>query len=584
MVCSRFAGFAMVALACIAAVCANHVHYNWTVQDIENVNPDGLHPRRAIGINGQWPPPPISVNSTDKLTVNVTNGLESRAHTTLHSHGIFFNRTNFFDGASMITQCPIPAGWSMKQDILNSDLSPNETYGQQWGTYWAHSHYRGQYVDGFRTPLVIHNADGEAYAYDDDYVVTLGDWYHQSHAHLNKTKFMVSTNPGGDEPVPKSHLMYFQHVPANGEAKNLDGFNENATLPFQPGKTYRLRIINMSALAMFHFWIEGHDMKIIEVDGVDVQAFPVDFVSIAAAQRVSVLVHARASDDSNWKIHAAADPDMYDDIPKTLKLNTTSTLSYGDNKPFGHGRAFLDNFPLFDDTVLVPLRPIAPYQVAKHSTRRVDIDFTAHKNGLTYAGFNNITFQQPLVPSLFTMKSMGMQAMDPRMFGPNGHAVVAKHMETVELVLYNWDDGSHPFHMHGTQFQITHRSMNVSSPDPSINPPRNVTKANPVRRDTVQVPALGSITIRFIADNPGAWFFHCHIDWHLTQGLAMLVIQAPDIVQNEFQIPAALYEQCKAHGLPSEGNAGGKWSATDFGHLPRPPMLNQTVWHNGIAY
>jgi len=28
----------------------------------------------------------------------------------------------------------------------------------------------------------------------------------------------------------------------------LPGYSENATLPFQPGKTYRLRIINMSGL------------------------------------------------------------------------------------------------------------------------------------------------------------------------------------------------------------------------------------------------------------------------------------------------------------------------------------------------
>ena len=46
------------------------------------------------------------------------------------------------------------------------------------------------------------------------------------------------------------------------------GFNENATLPFQPGKTYRLRIVNTSAFAAFFFWIDGHEMTIIEVDGV----------------------------------------------------------------------------------------------------------------------------------------------------------------------------------------------------------------------------------------------------------------------------------------------------------------------------
>lgn len=46
------------------------------------------------------------------------------------------------------------------------------------------------------------------------------------------------------------------------------GFNENATLPFVPGKTYRLRIINTSALSAFYFWIDGHNMRLVEVDGV----------------------------------------------------------------------------------------------------------------------------------------------------------------------------------------------------------------------------------------------------------------------------------------------------------------------------
>jgi len=46
------------------------------------------------------------------------------------------------------------------------------------------------------------------------------------------------------------------------------GFNENATLPFVPGKTYRLRIVNTSAFSAFFFWIDGHDMRIIEADGV----------------------------------------------------------------------------------------------------------------------------------------------------------------------------------------------------------------------------------------------------------------------------------------------------------------------------
>jgi hypothetical protein len=49
--------------------------------------------------------------------------------------------------------------------------------------------------------------------------------------------------------------------------------------------------------------------------------------------------------------------------------------------------------------------------------------------------------------------------------------------------------------------------------DPSVNSLANGT-ANPVRRDTVTVPAQGWTVIRFRADNPGVWMFHCHIEWH----------------------------------------------------------------------
>lgn len=61
---------------------------------------------------------------------------------------------------------------------------------------------------------------------------------------------------------------YFGPIPGTTTSGSAVGFNENTTLPFQPGKTYRLRIINTSAFAAFYFWIDGHDMRIIEADGV----------------------------------------------------------------------------------------------------------------------------------------------------------------------------------------------------------------------------------------------------------------------------------------------------------------------------
>ena len=54
------------------------------------------------------------------------------------------------------------------------------------------------------------------------------------------------------------------------------------------------------------------------------------------------------------------------------------------------------------------------------------------------------------------------------------------------------------------------KSTDYLSDDPELNPPI-VEQENPMRRDTVTVPPGGSTTIRFRADNPGAWLLHCHV-------------------------------------------------------------------------
>lgn len=80
------------------------------------------------------------------------------------------------------------------------------------------------------------------------------------------------------------------------------------------------------------------------------------------------------------------------------------------------------------------------------------------------------------------------------------------------------DTGFHPFHLHGHDFQVVNKAMDYTSNDTELNPPIDENQVNPIRRDTVTVPPGGSTTIRWRADNPGAWLFHCHVDWHHTQG------------------------------------------------------------------
>ena len=49
---------------------------------------------------------------------------------------------------------------------------------------------------------------------------------------------------------------------------------------------------------------------------------------------------------------------------------------------------------------------------------------------------------------------------------------------------------------------------------------------DPVWRDVVSTGTPGdNVTIRFRTDNPGPWFLHCHIDFHLEAGFAVVLAE-----------------------------------------------------------
>ncbi|RYP41806.1 hypothetical protein DL767_000822 [Monosporascus sp. MG133] len=55
---------------------------------------------------------------------------------------------------------------------------------------------------------------------------------------------------------------------------------------------------------------------------------------------------------------------------------------------------------------------------------------------------------------------------------------------------------------------------------------------NPMRRDTVTVPAFSHVVIRFVADNPGLWALHCHVAWHMEGGMFVSLAERPgDLVE-----------------------------------------------------
>ena len=50
-----------------------------------------------------------------------------------------------------------------------------------------------------------------------------------------------------------------------------------------------------------------------------------------------------------------------------------------------------------------------------------------------------------------------------------------------------------------------------------------INRFDPVRKDTIVVPYGGYSVIRIWATNPGIWFMHCHIDGHMVEGMALML-------------------------------------------------------------
>lgn len=115
--------------------------------------------------------------------------------------------------------------------------------------------------------------------------------------------FMSKGNPTGAEPVPQAALM---------------NDTQNLKVPVQPGKTYLFRLVNVAAFAGQYVWIEGHNISIVEVDGVYTEPAEASMIYISAAQRYSFLVTTRNDTSSNFAIVGSMDTVSYGSAPTRM--------------------------------------------------------------------------------------------------------------------------------------------------------------------------------------------------------------------------------------------------------------------------
>lgn len=549
-------------------------HYYFNITTLVEESPDGVK-RNLTVVNGQYPGPLLEANAGDTLFIHVENQMEDEP-VTIHCHGLFFNNRNSFqDGAAYINQCPIPPQANYTYEI--------ELDAKQYGTYWYHSHFGGQYADGLFGPLVIHSA--EEYnamnsSYDKDIVVLVNDYYHDVAS--NYLPEYLGPDNENTEPDPDNGLIQGQNkfdyvastylVPNGGDSSDVSYTQANVSVfTLDPNSTYRLRLINVGFFLSFDFEIDSHDLEIVEADGTLVDPITVDSLAVSLAQRYSFILKPRddSQDLGNYWMQARFNQFCAKVENANFNPDVRAIVSYSNDEDlsnlqvpdsewqYGGGDVECNEF---DQTLLHTANVTSVPRVANGSTLPdvrfdVDVSFLIKENQLSRGYLNDHTFQNPSNGS--TMYQLAFAANDNTikdldvkdLLTDNDNQYMLNINEKgtiVDIVINNYDDGNHPFHLHGHKFWVLAIGNTGFFSDKHYTDDSDVMNfENPVLRDTVNIPGFGWGVLRFVADSPGVWPFHCHIGWHMESGLMMQFNVLQEEYSNWDHYPEQWYEQCQ---------------------------------------
>ncbi|XP_059667841.1 laccase-17-like [Cornus florida] len=503
--------------------------------------------KSIVTVNGQFPGPRIIAREGDRLLVKVVNHVQYNV--SLHWHGIRQLRTGWADGPAYITQCPIQTGQSYVY---------NFTITGQRGTLWWHAHISWLRATLYG-PIVILPKRHIPYPFPQPHKevpIIFGEWWKAD----TETIISQALQTGG--------------APNNSDAFTINGLpgplyncsaKDTFKLKVKPGKTYLLRLINAALNDELFFSIANHTVTVVEADAVYVKPFKTSIVLITPGQTTNVLLKANSNIPNNATFLMAARP--YATGPATFDNTTTAgileyhhpssaTKSQKKNLPL-----LKPKFPKFNDTLFATkftnkLRSLATKKFPANVPKTVNKQFfftvglgistcsktqTCTNNTRVAAAINNVSFVQPntaLLQAHFFRQSKGVYTTDfpanpPFKFNYTGtppnnimvssgtKVVVLPFKTSVELVMQDTSiigAESHPLHLHGFNFFIVGQGFGNYDPK---NDPAKFNLVDPPERNTVGVPSGGWVAIRFLADNPGVWFMHCHLEVHTSWGLKM---------------------------------------------------------------
>ncbi|XP_037414794.1 laccase-8-like [Triticum dicoccoides] len=519
----------LVLALCAAMASAAVVEHNFTVggMNISQLCMDSV----IYTANEQMPGPTIEATEGDTVAVHVVN--DSPYPLSLHWHGIFQLLSGWADGAHMITECPIqPSG--------NFTYRFNIT-GQE-GTLWWHAHSSLLRATIYGALIIKPRNGTGGYPYTAPYgeiPIILGEWWNKNVDDVEKDAHLTGLGPD------VSDALTINGKPGDLTSCRGAGIYE---VEVEYNQTYLLRIINAAVNVELFFKVSGHNFTVVAIDASYTEPYATDVIVIAPGQTVDALMTTSATPGGRYYMAA----NVFESKTVQIRFNNGTVTGIITYKGAANGTApSMPAMPAPTDVVTAgnfywslrglvrPIDPPLPTTVDHQMLVEFGVDQApcapdqTRCQGFALVAFmNRNSFQFPKNASLLQASFDGVPGVytedfpssPPLLPGIRKATSVKRvnHSDVVEVVLQSQAYSSalgtenHPIHLHGFNFFVLAQGLGRFDLNATYN------LVNPRVRNTVIVPGGGWTVIRFVANNPGMWFMHCHLDAHLPLGLAMV--------------------------------------------------------------
>eukprot|EP00667_Euglena_gracilis_P005467 EG_transcript_5507 len=581
----------------------------------------------VVVANGQLPGPAAYLTIGDTLRLVVHNRLNA-VSISLHCHGFINGNNSWNDGVGQVTQCPINGYQSFTYILPSTGQRGTYWWHEHHVVMRAYGLYGPVIIRDPADPILAqfqYTAEevlmiGDAYHRDWSEVYTglLQDT--ASWVWAGDPEAILHNGRGCYRAQNSTSLVFDINVLAACYANTVRrSLNQSLTSgvgllyvwDVQPSTVYRLRLIGVGGLSIVTFAIQDHNLTVVEVDGHDVEPYDVSSLEVNSGQRYSVIVRTLplSGPAAFWMVSTAqfrtqvaaagvlrypgavflpSEDDLHRTHALTVSLPSVDWRRVAIYSPDLHD-PILNQFIARQMAAVPPTDGSSPPGAAVPTATRT-LYFTTYQAN-AYADGSVCTPWAPSLPAakrncragslvwmVWAVNNTPMQLGDtPLLLTVAASQALPAHNvyelqagDVVDVVLQNGPalNGvaeQHPWHLHGHSFWLLGQGPGTFD---LKNPPTPNT-AGPSVRDTVTAFPFSWTWLRFVADNPGVWLFHCHIEWHLHMGMGVVFVER----RAEIQPPSPATPLCGAVSRadfapaddPSQGGAAAGLDALAIG-------------------